>query len=74
MEESTVYLREHDGLVKAGVIKHSWGTGPGEGVMVMVFPSFEEAYKMGNRFWPGMSLEIQELIAWDKVQEIVLSV
>ncbi len=63
----------HDALVKAGILKHSWGTGPGSGVIIVKFPSFEEAYKLGNRFWPGMSMEIQELIAWDKVKEIVLS-
>ena len=72
-EATKATFAAHEGLVKAGVIKHSWGTGPGEGVMVMVLPSFEEAYKMGNRFWPAMSMEIQELIAWDKVEEIVLS-
>ncbi len=63
----------HDALVKAGILKHSWGTDPGSGVIIVKFPSFEEAYKLGNRFYPGMSMEIQELIAWDKVKEIVLS-
>ncbi len=63
----------HDALVKAGILKHSWGTAPGSGVIIVKLPSFEEAYKLGNRFWPGMSMEIQELIAWDKVKEIVLS-
>ena len=73
VEATKATFAAHEGLVEAGIIKHSWGTGPGEGVMVMVLPSFEEAYKLGNRFWPLMSLEIQELIAWDKVKEIVLS-
>ena len=35
--------------------------------------SFEEAYKVGNRFWPNLSTEIQEVISRDKVKEIVLS-
>jgi len=62
-----------DALMEAGIIKHQWGTGVGEGVFIAKFPSFEEAYKLGTRFWPMMSMEIQELIAWDKTREIVLS-
>jgi hypothetical protein len=41
--------------------------------VIAKFPSFEEAYKVGSRFWPGITLEIQEILAWDKVKEIVLS-
>ncbi len=63
-----------DALMEAGVITHSWGTGPGAGILIVELPSYEEAFKLSTRFWPGMSMEIQELIAWDKVQEIVLSV
>jgi hypothetical protein len=62
-----------DELMKAGIIKHSWGTGVGTGVLIVKLPSFEEAYKLGNSLWPMMSMEIQELLAWDKVKEIVLS-
>ncbi len=35
--------------------------------------SFEEAYKVGNRFWPMLSMEIQEVISWEKTKEIVLA-
>ncbi len=62
-----------DELVEAGVFKHHWSTGPGAGVIVAKFPSFEEAYRLGNRFWPMLTTEIREVISWDKVKEIVLS-
>jgi hypothetical protein len=40
-------------------------------VIVAKFPSFEEAYALGNRFYPMMNTTIQEVISWDKVKEIV---
>ena len=42
-------------------------------MIVAKFPSFEEAYKVGNRFWPMRSTEIREVVSWDKVKEIVLA-
>ena len=60
-------------LIKAGIIKHIWGTDFGKGLIIMELPSFEEAYKLGNSFFPAISMEIQELMPWDKVKEIVLS-
>jgi len=55
-------------LMKAGIFKPNWGTGIGAGVAIAKFPSLEEAYKLGNRWWPMMTMEIQELIPFDKVQ------
>lgn len=54
------------------VFRHHWSTRPGEGVIIAEFPSFEEAYELDNRFWPTHTLEIQAIISWDKVKEIVL--
>ena len=60
-------------LIKAGIIKHIWGTDFGKGLIIAELPSFEEVYKLGNSFFPAVSMEIQELMPWDKVKEIVLS-
>ncbi len=62
-----------DGLMEAGVFVHRWSTGPGASVIVAEFPSFEEAYALGNRFYPMMTTTIQEIISGDKVKEIVLA-
>jgi hypothetical protein len=72
-EETKLAMAGADELMEAGIFKHHWSTAPGAGVVIAKFPSFEEAYKVGQRFWPGMSLEIQEIISWDKVKEIALS-
>jgi len=47
--------------------------GPGNGLIIARFPSFEEAYRVGNRFWPMLTLEIRELISWEKTKEITLT-
>jgi hypothetical protein len=62
-----------DELTEAGIFKHHWSTAPGSGVVIAKFSSFEEAYKLSNRFWPRISMDIQEIITWDKVKEIALS-
>ena len=72
-EATKVAMAGADELTKAGIFKHNWGSGVGQGVAIAVFPSLEEAYKLGNSFWPMMTMEIQELMPWDKVKEIVLS-
>ena len=72
-EATKIAMGRVDELTKAGIFKHHWSTAPGSGVIIAKFPSFEEAYSLGNRFWPGISMEIQEIIAWDKVKEIALS-
>ncbi len=72
-EATKAAMDASDGLKEAGIFKHHWSTGPGAGVIVAKFPSFEEAYKVLNQFWPMLSTEIQEIISWDKVKEIVLA-
>ncbi len=72
-EAAKASMAAADGLMEAGVFKHHWSTRPGSGVIIAKFPSFEEAHKLGNRFWPSHTVEIQELISRDKVKEIVLS-
>lgn len=62
-----------DELIKAGIFKHQWGTGIGAGVAFGQLPSLEEAFKLGTRFLPQKSMDIKELIPWDKVKKIVLS-
>ena len=42
-------------------------------MIITKFPSFEEAYEVGNRFWPILSTEIQKGVSWDKVKELVLA-
>jgi hypothetical protein len=72
-EAMKVAMGAADELMEAGIFKHHWSTGPASGVIIAKFPSFEEAYAVGNRFWPGISLTIQEILSWDKVKEIALS-
>ncbi len=72
-EAMKVAMARADELMEAGVFKHHWSTAPGSGVIIAKLPSFEEAYGLGNRFWPGISMEIQEVISWDKVKEISLA-
>jgi urease accessory protein UreE len=71
-EAMKVAMASADELMEAGIFKHHWSTSPASGVVIAKFPSFEEAYKLGNRFWPMISMEIQEVISWDKVKEIAL--
>ena len=72
LEETKVAMAGADELMKAGVFKHHWAIAPGEGLIIAKVPSFEEAYKVGNRFWPGITTEIREIISWEKSKEIVL--
>jgi hypothetical protein len=72
-EEMKVAMSRADELTEAGIFKHHWSTAPASGVIIAKLPSFEEAYKLGNRFWPSISMKIQEIITWDKVKEIALS-
>ena len=62
-----------DEMMKAGILKHFWGTGVATGVLIVELPSFEEAYNLGIRFFPGMSMDIQGLVPYDKVKEMTLS-
>ncbi len=64
----------HDEMLKAGIIKESGAFNPGEGYIIVELPSFEEAYKLSHRMWPGMTMDIREVIPWEKNKEIALSV
>ncbi len=59
--------------VGSGVLEHHWAMGPGDGLVIAKFPSFEEAYRVGNRFWPMLTVEIRELLSWEKTKEITLT-
>ena len=64
----------HEQLEKAGIIKETGSFNPGDGFMIAEFPSFEEAYKLAHRFWPHMTMNIREIISWEKNKEIVMSI
>ncbi len=72
-EQTKAAMAAADGLTEAGVFKHHWSTGPGDGVIVAKFPSFEEAYRVCNSFWPMLTVEIRELLSWEKTKEITLT-
>jgi hypothetical protein len=61
-----------DELMNAGVFKHHWSLNPGEGIIIAQFSSREEAYKVAQSFWPGITTETRELVSWEKTKEIVL--
>jgi hypothetical protein len=42
--------------------------------MIVEMPSLEEAYKLAHRMWPFATMEIREIISWEKTKEIALSV
>jgi hypothetical protein len=62
-----------DELIKAGIFKENGTFNPGEGYFIADFPNKEEAYKLAQRFWPGITTDIRETISWEKTKEIVLS-
>jgi hypothetical protein len=74
LKQTETNMAAADELTKAGIIKEQGGFNPGEGYMIAEFPSLEEALKLGQRFWPGITMEIREIIPWEKTKEIVLSV
>lgn len=61
------------GLMETGIFKYNWSSSPGTGVILAKFPSFEAAYEVGNQFWPMLSMEIKEVIFWEKTKELVLT-
>ena len=63
-----------DEMIKAGVIKDMGSFNPGDGFMIVELPSLEEAYKLSHRFYPHMTVEIREIVSWEKTKEIALSV
>ncbi len=72
-EATKVAMAAADGLAEAGVFKHHWTMGPGDGLIIAKFSSFEEAYRVCNRFWPMLTVEIRELLSWEKTKEITLA-
>jgi hypothetical protein len=63
-----------DDLVKAGIFKEHGTFNPGEGYAIVELPSHEEAYKLAQRFWPGIISDTREIVSWEKTQEITLSI
>jgi hypothetical protein len=63
-----------DELEKAGIIKEQGSFNPGDGYLIGEMPSLEEAYKFAHRMWPFVTMEIREIIPWEKTKEIALSV
>ena len=59
--------------VGSGVLEHHWAMGSGDGLVIAEFPSFEEDYRVCNRFWPLLTVEIRELLSWEKTKEITLT-
>jgi len=73
LKEAEVNLAAAEELLKAGIFKEAGSFNPGDGYIIAEFPSLEEALKLGQRFWPGITMEIREIISWEKTNEIVLS-
>jgi hypothetical protein len=63
-----------DELLKSGVFKLQGSFNPGEGYIIADFPSKEEAFKLGQHFWPGIITDIREIVSWEKTKEITLSI
>ena len=74
LKESEANFAAADKLLKAGIFKEHGSFNPGDGYIIAEFPSLEEAYKLSQRFWPGITMEIREVISWEKTTEIVLSI
>ncbi len=62
-----------DEMLKAGIVTDIGTFNPGEGYMIVEFPSLEEAYKLVERMYPHMISDIREIISWEKTEEIALS-
>jgi uncharacterized protein YciI len=73
LEETEANLAAVEELQKAGIFKEVGTFNPGEGYLIAEFPSTEEAFKLAQRFWPGVLTDIREIIPWEKTKEIILS-
>jgi uncharacterized protein YciI len=73
LEETEANLAAVDELQKAGIFTEVGTFNPGEGFIIAEFPSLEEAFKLAQRFWPGVITDIRQIISWEKTKEIVLS-
>ena len=63
-----------DEMIKAGIVKDTGGINAGEGYMICEFPSYLEAVKMANNWFPGMLTDIRELLPYEEMKEIILSI
>ena len=72
-KQTEANMAKADELLKAGIFKEHGSFNPGEGYIIAEFKSKEEAYKLAQRFWPGITMNIREVISWEKTKEIVLT-
>jgi hypothetical protein len=73
LEETEANLAAVDELLKAGIFKDTGTFNAGEGYAIAELPSAEAALKLAQRFWPGITTDIREIVSWEKTKEIVLS-
>jgi hypothetical protein len=73
LEQAETNMAAADELLKTGVFKEHGAFNPGEGYIIAEFPNKEEAYKLGQRFWPALITDTREILSWEKTKEIVLS-
>jgi hypothetical protein len=73
LKQTETNMAAADKLHDASVFKEHGTFNAGEGYIIAEFPSREEAYKLGQRFWPGIITDTREIISWEKTKEIVLS-
>lgn len=74
LKQAETNMAAADELLKAGVFKEHGSFNPGEGYIIAEFPNREEAYKLGQRFWPAIVSDAREVISWEKTKEIGLSI
>jgi hypothetical protein len=60
-------------LQKAGILTDIGTFNPGEGYMIVEFPSLEAAYTLAERWYPHMSADVREIIPWEKTEEIAFA-
>ncbi|MCW4039836.1 MAG: hypothetical protein NWE83_03675 [Candidatus Bathyarchaeota archaeon] len=74
LKQTETNMAAADDLVKAGIFTEMGSFNPGEGYAIVELPSREEAYKLAQRFWPGIISDTREIISWKKTKEITLSI
>ncbi len=73
LEVAEANFAASDEMLKTGILKDIGTFNPGEGYMIVEFPSLEEAYKFAEAWYPHMSTDVREIISWEKTKEIALS-
>ena len=74
LKQTEENMAKADELLKAGIFLEHGAFNPGEGYIIAEFHSKEEAYELGQRFWPGITMNIREVISWEKAKEITLTI